>query len=77
MFAAPFRPVALRLPLSEVAALADATARALIVRSPRQRADDLTLAFAFRLQRPAALVRFQLGPKEENSSSLPERVPSD
>ena len=42
-----FRPVALRLSLSDVAALAEATARALLQRSPR-------LAFAFHLRLPAA-----------------------
>jgi hypothetical protein len=41
-----FRPVALRLPLSDVAALADATARAI---APRRRRDQ-TPAFAFRLR---------------------------
>ena len=42
-----FRPLALRLSLSDVAALADATARALLERSPR-------LSFAFRLRLSAA-----------------------
>lgn len=41
-----FRPVALRLPLSDVAALAAATARSLAGRWRR----DRTLVFAFRLR---------------------------
>ena len=41
-----FRPVALRLPLSDVAALAAATARALATRWLR----DRPIAFAFRLR---------------------------
>lgn len=43
-----FRPVALSLPLSEVAALADAMARALLHRPRRPR--TLALAFAYRLR---------------------------
>lgn len=43
-----FRPVALRLPLSDVAALAAATARALATRWLR----DRPIAFAFRLRVP-------------------------
>ena len=42
-----FRPVALRLPLSDVAALAAATARALFPRSRRDR--PLTLTYRWRL----------------------------
>lgn len=61
-----FRPVALRLPLSDVAALAAATARALATRWLR----DRSIAFAFRLRLrmspPAAL------PGWSNANGLPE-----
>ncbi len=62
-----FRPVALRLPLSDVAALAAATARALATRWLR----DRPMAFAFRLRlhmaAPAPM------PGWTNANGFPER----
>ncbi len=52
-----FRPVALRLPLSDVAALAAATARSLTGRWRR----DRTLVFAFRLRLRLALAGMESG----------------
>ena len=52
-----FRPVALRLPLSDVAALAAATARAFMDRRRR----DRPLAFGFRLHLRAIAARGSIG----------------
>jgi hypothetical protein len=52
-----FRPVALRLPLTEVAALAAATARSFFSRDRRER----PLAFAFRLSLRAIHANAQMG----------------
>ena len=52
-----FRPVALRLPLTEVAALAAATARSFFSGYRRER----PLAFAFRLSLRAVAANAQMG----------------
>ena len=62
-----FRPVALRLPLTDVAALAAATARSFFSRNRRER----PLAFAFRLRLQAVSANAQMGWTE--ASGLPER----
>ena len=61
-----FRPVALRLPLTEVAALAAATARSFFNGHRRER----PLAFGFRLSLRAVPAKMQMGWTE--ASELPE-----
>lgn len=65
-----FRPVAFRLPLSDVAALAAATARALAFRWRR----DRPLAFGFRLSLVSAGTLRGAG--WTNAVASPARIPS-
>ena len=63
-----FRPVALRLSLSDVAALAAATARALMVRWRR----DRPLSFGFRLRLEPAAPRARIGWTEAHETPKAE-----